>query len=123
MKLLTLLIILGAAAGGTYYASLQGLLPVEIAQIITKLPLPQLPQNVQLSQLQSISLSSSSSAQAQTLLERSGEVVGHAQQVLGTQITATEGEQPLSQRAFEYGRYLYCQQAIKEYESKQDKQE
>lgn len=50
---------------------------------------------------------------------RGKEVSTHAQKVLGASVTVNENEESsLHNRAFEYGRYLYCQQVISEYEAK-----
>lgn len=67
--------------------------------------LPQLPNNA--------------SEQLQTLGSRATEVTKQAGSVLGTAVQQASGSDTIQDRAFEYGRYLYCQQVVKDYESKQ----
>jgi hypothetical protein len=56
--------------------------------------------------------------QTQVLSSRAQEVGGHVQQVLGTAVEAApEEKKPIHTRAVEYGRYVYCKQVVKEYES------
>ncbi len=43
-------------------------------------------------------------------------VANNTSQVLGTSIEVKTENPPLPQRAFEYGRYTYCQEVIKDYE-------
>lgn len=57
----------------------------------------------------------------QTISQRGQEVTNQASKVLGVAISEsetenTESEKPLHTKALEYGRYLYCQEVIKEYE-------
>lgn len=49
----------------------------------------------------------------------------HATNVLGAADTLrTDGsEKPLQERAFEYGRYLYCNQVVTDYEARSSSQE
>jgi len=116
LKLLLLLVlILGLATGGLYVAEQRGLAPVGTFNNVTQRVLSfrpptniaqQLPQNTDravqflTSQLQSASISA---------------------QVLGTSVGIEKTEPPLSQRAFEYARYSYCQEAIKDYEERNAK--
>jgi hypothetical protein len=51
------------------------------------------------------------------LAERSKEVSEHAENVLGDTISVNEEAPPIHERALEYGRYLYCQQVVEDYES------
>lgn len=55
--------------------------------------------------------------QVTTLTERSAETLTQTKQVLGESITAHPDEQPLHEKALEYGQYIYCKQVVKEYES------
>lgn len=52
------------------------------------------------------------------LSNRSNQVGGQIQQVLGTyvQVNEEETKQPLHEKAFEHGQYLYCKQVVSEYE-------
>lgn len=56
--------------------------------------------------------------QTETLSQRAKEVGGHVSNVLGTAVEADQEQPPIHERAMEYGRYLYCQQVIKDYENR-----
>lgn len=116
-KVLIIVLLLGMVSGIFIFATVQGYVSNDLLQ---KLPLSKVPAFSQIAQvpqqLPSVALPQNVSSQAQTLVERGSEVAGHTQNVLGTQITASEDNKPLSERAFEYGRYLYCQQVVREYE-------
>lgn len=75
------------------------------------------------------------SGQAQVLGARTQEVGSHVQKVLGSYVQSRHSgdsgssssdrpnqskasEPALHEKAFEYGRYLYCQQVVKDYESR-----
>jgi hypothetical protein len=61
--------------------------------------------------------SDGASNQIQILAERGQEVGGHVGNVLGSYVQVSDAEeQPLHESAFEYGRYLYCQQVVNEFE-------
>lgn len=70
--------------------------------------------------------SDSLTAQAGTLSERAQEVGQHIGNVLGTYVqpasapdnetNSSSTKPPLHEQAFEYTRYLYCQQVVKDYE-------
>ncbi len=49
----------------------------------------------------------------------------HATNVLGATDTlrSDDSEKPLQERAFEYGRYLYCNQVVTDYETRSSSQE
>jgi len=56
--------------------------------------------------------------QAQILTDRAKETGDHIQQVLGESIQINEKDgKPVHQKTLEYGRYLYCQQVVKEWEA------
>ncbi len=42
-----------------------------------------------------------------------------AAQVLGTAIEATASDKPIQEQAWEYGKYLYCQQVVEQWEALQ----
>lgn len=52
-----------------------------------------------------------------TLSTRSQEVGEQVSKVLGASIQEAPPDQSLPTRAFEYGRYLYCQEVVKAYEA------
>ena len=60
--------------------------------------------------------------QLQVLEDRGQEIGKHTQKVLGETIKvnqeADQNKRPLPERAFEYGKYLYCKQVVSDYESK-----
>jgi len=62
---------------------------------------------------------SSAQSQANILADRSQGVSSQAQQVLGTYIEINESDKNSSpqEKAFEYARYLYCQQVTEEWEN------
>lgn len=114
-RLVLILIIIGFALGGAYWSVQSG--------YIHQLPLPdQIKQPIVNSQLVKAESFDQLPTQFQSIISstvsQSTQVAGQAQNVLGTYIepTLAEDEQPLHQRAFEHGRYLYCQEVIKEYE-------
>ena len=106
MRILFFILLAAFIGGGIFYAKLQGYIHSDLLD------------RVDFSQLQQLEIATTAQEQTQTFLQRGNEVVSHTQNVLGTQITAEEEKTPISQRAFEYGRYLYCQQVIKDYEQR-----
>lgn len=67
------------------------------------------------------SLVSQDDAQLNTLSERGREVGEHVSKVLGESIQADDGaEVPIHERAFEYGRYIYCKEVVKDYEDQEN---
>lgn len=56
-----------------------------------------------------------------TLTERTQEISEHVSTVLGDSISEVDAEQqPLHERAIEYGQYLYCKGIVEEYETSHD---
>jgi hypothetical protein len=66
------------------------------------------------------SLPQNTTEQLGTVSERTGQLGGTVGQVLGeaVKVASTSGESSLQERAFDYGRYLYCQQVVKDYEAR-----
>ena len=54
-----------------------------------------------------------------TLSERTAEVSQHAGKVLSSSVTAPAKEEttPVHEKAFEYGKYIYCKQVVSDYET------
>lgn len=54
-----------------------------------------------------------------TLTERTTEVGKHTGNVLGSSIQPASEEQqtPIHEKAFEYGKYIYCKQVVEDYET------
>jgi hypothetical protein len=59
------------------------------------------------------------SNQVAILSERTNTVSQEVGTVLGSSIQVEKEELPLHQKAFQHGRYLYCQQVIRDYEAQQ----
>lgn len=55
-----------------------------------------------------------------TLGERSKDVQEHTGNVLSSTIEATEDATPIHEKAFEYGRYVYCKSIVKDFENNND---
>ena len=66
------------------------------------------------------SLPQNTTEQLGTVSERTGQLSDTVGQVLGeaVKVASTSGESSLQERAFDYGRYLYCQQVVKDYEAR-----
>lgn len=121
---IALILLLGSGAGYVYFTGGSGLsesvqsklsfIPqrssesgaIAIPAALTGITIPQLPSNT--------------SEQLEIVTERTGELTGTVGQVLGeaVKVASDSSEQTLQERAFDYGRYLYCQQVIKDYEAR-----
>lgn len=101
-KLLLLLIIVAALAGGVYYAGEQGWL--------ADTPLKNF-NHRQLNIFQG-----QNTDQLKTLTERTQQASEQVQNVLGQSIEVNDQEESITTRTFEYARYLYCQQVVKDWE-------
>jgi len=57
--------------------------------------------------------------QTKILGERAKKTGEHIQQVLGESVKVNEAEndQALHEKAFDYGRYIYCKQVVEEYDN------
>lgn len=111
--LLTIVVLAVVATAGVYAAAQQGFISEEyisqvpgLSSLVAQPPITDVLNTSQ----ESIKILSSS---AQTTAESAG-------QVLGSQVEV--GEQPLSQRAFEFARYSYCQEVVKDYETRYPQQ-
>lgn len=53
------------------------------------------------------------------LSEKTAEVSQHTSNVLGSSITPVDNENatPIHEKAFEYGKYIYCKQVVDDYQS------
>ncbi len=109
VKILLLVIFLIIAAG--YY-----LLKVN-PEMLTQLPFSETV--FQLDQAELEKFTSTASEELKIISERSKEVGEHAQNVLGSTIEVNEEKQPIHERAIDYGRYIYCQQVVEDYESRE----
>lgn len=114
------------AAGGYYYLANRGIVPADkvaqvqgvvegiqswpIAKQITK-PLEGIKLTPQLPTLGEVTSTVQQVPQLSSVANQSGEVLGSSVQI------ETQNP-PLPQRVFEYGRYTYCQEVVKDYESR-----
>ncbi|MFZ1721872.1 MAG: hypothetical protein WAU07_05200, partial [Microgenomates group bacterium] len=64
------------------------------------------------------SFANDAQSEIQTISSRGQDVASHTQQVLGASVEVNENDTSIQNRAFEYGRYLYCQQVVEEYEGR-----
>jgi len=110
---LLLILVLTLAGAGVYVAYNRGLIK---AEYLAKIPVDQIKQAINQETLQG--LSTSAQTQSQTLIENSGVVLGETKNFLDTQITTNKQDEKISDKAFEYAKYVYCQQVVKEFEKK-----
>ena len=109
--LLLLILIFTLASAGAYVAYNRGLIKPEY---LAKIPVDQVKNAINQETLQS--LSSSAQTQSQTLIEKSGVVLGETKNFLDTQITENKQDEKISDKAFEYAKYIYCQQVVEDFE-------
>ncbi len=99
------------AVGGVYAAAQRGLIPWErfqqVKQAISFFNRPELQQVTQGTRTGITILSS-----------KTEESASKAGAVLGSHIQADDSQPPLPQRAFEFARYSYCQEVVKDYTSR-----
>lgn len=108
---LILLVVLGL--GGVYIAENRGLVQAgtftnltgRFAGVTQTLP----------TQIDSSSVGNTVSVLSSQVSPKTAEVG----EVLGTSVAVEKQEPPLTQRAFEYARYNYCQAVVKDYEARQ----
>ncbi len=122
--LLALGIVLAIGAGYIYYTGGRQLPPV-VMERLRFLPTRQTAGALQLptdsiAAVEVPTLPENASEQLKTVGERTGELSSTVGKVLGeaVQVGTASGEQSLQERAFDYGRYLYCQQVVKDYEAR-----
>lgn len=114
--LLLLVLFVAVAAGAFHVLANRGIIPPEQAQAVygtwntTLQPLIAAGLPAQIALPSQISVPE----QVSSLAETSGAVLGTSS--LQNQVQAEQP--PLPQRAFEYGRYVYCQEVVKDYQSR-----
>lgn len=86
-------------SAGSQVASLDS-----IKNSISGVKIPQLPDNT--------------TEQLGTVKDRATEVGSTVGNVLGTAVQQASSSGSLQEKAFDYGRYLYCQQVVKDYETR-----
>jgi len=117
---LTIVLVLTLAAGGVYVAANRGLVSADYLSYFNQL------QGVAVTQPQLAQVFQSAQSQFKILSAKTGSIatqtINNASQsgsVLGSTIEVEKNQPPLPQRAFELARYSYCQEVIKDYESRQ----
>ncbi len=128
-RLLFFILVLVVIATGVYWASQNGHLQNASLDKIAKFfannkILEKIPWTKDQESSQWQKISSDIQDQSKILSERAKETSSHVQQVLGTNIEVNEQEkQPVHQKAFDYGRYLYCKAVVEEWEKANLEQE
>lgn len=102
-KPLILLIVIGLLGGGYIYASQNNMLPENTPKIVV----PEF--NIQGEPQDQLSAFSS----------RAQELGGYARNFIGSGIQTDDSQPSLSQKALDYGQYLYCKQVVTTYEVKE----
>ena len=122
--LLLILVLVGVIIGYTYFNT--GSVPRTLGQFLTALPPRKeslgTQQLAQLSQIQIPRLTPENTDQFKTFEDRASSVSSQIGDVLGTAIQEASESGNIQDKVFEYGRYLYCQQVVEEYEEKQVKE-
>ena len=101
--IVVILLVLGGLVGYVYYTTATA----EFEQ----------PDLSQLSSLQMPSLPENTAEQLGTFEERASSVSASIGTVLGTAVQQASGSGSIQDKAFQYGRYLYCRQVVTEYEA------
>jgi hypothetical protein len=129
LRIIILVLVVVAAAGGYFVYAKGAELPDSVTSQLSflqgtasssgKLQLPkQLPS--QLASLKVPSLPENAGEQLQEVGTRTSEVGATVGKVLGTAVkeASPSAGSSLQERAFDYGRYLYCQQVVQDYEAR-----
>lgn len=112
---LTRLVIIGLILGtiGVYFNSSQ-----TKENPLLKMPVVQNALNINSERIEK--LSQNTPKELQTLAERGKTVGKHTSNILGSSVEINQEDQPVHEKAIGYGRYLYCQEVIKEYQATHD---
>ena len=117
--IVVILLVLGGLVGYVYYTT--GSLPTTpqafVQSFTTATAEFEQPDLSQLSSLQMPSLPENTAEQLGTFEERASSVSASIGTVLGTAVQQASGSGSIQDKAFQYGRYLYCQQVVTEYEA------
>lgn len=120
--LVALFLLLGSAVGYVYFTGGTGL-PESVKTQLRFIPQrnsggSSLSISDTLAAVQVPTLPENTSEQLKTMSARTGELSTSVGRVLGeaVKVATPAGESSLQERAFDYGRYLYCQQVVKDYE-------
>lgn len=84
--------------------------------------IPHIEQILKIDQKRIEKIAENATGEFSIIAERGKVLTEHAGKVLGSTVEEPEKEaKPLHERAFEYGRYVYCQEVVKEYEKSVEK--
>lgn len=97
------------AAGGVYAAANRGLIPAKYLGYFGRLGG---------SKQYVTNLMGSTRSQIDILSSKAVSTASQSGVVLGSTVEAKKEQPPLPQRAFELGRYTYCQEVIRDYENR-----
>ncbi len=111
-RIVVVLLLVGAGIGAYLWFQDSIQLPFSMSGLSELHSSASLPQ-----QLPSVHLPENASVQVSELSSRAKTVVDQAGTVLGTAIQESSDSGSIQERAFQYARYLYCQQVVKEYEA------
>lgn len=118
-----LFLIVGAGVGYAYYTGGAGL-PPTLKKYFSSAQLPSGSSlstiTNQVSAIKVPKLPTDTTTQLESITERTGQLTSNVGKVLGTAVTeaSSSADKSLQERAFDYGRYLYCQQVVKDYEAR-----
>ena len=126
-KLLILFMIVAAGMTFYYFGDPQKLFDASI-QTLEKTPLKDIIKQTQNIDRDEVNLDitdalQNAEAEISQLSSRTQEVKKHTNNILGTSkilespIEATQDSTPLHEKAFEYGKYIYCKSVVTDYES------
>lgn len=118
--LIVLIVVVAGVLGFVYYRT--GNVPTSPQAVLSAFQggsPPSAPDFSQLSSLQVPTLPDGTAEQFETFEARASSVSASIGAVLGTAIQEASGSGKIQDKVFEYGRYLYCQQVVQEYEAKE----
>ena len=123
-KLLILFMIVAAGATFYYFGDSQKLINTSL-ELINQTPLQSVVEESEAIDKDKINLDIKNTIQnakeeLSTLNERSKEVQKHTGNVLSASIEATDDAVPIHEKAFEYGKYIYCKSVVEDFESFND---
>jgi hypothetical protein len=117
------LIILGAIVATFYYFGDPQKLVNTVLPKLKETPLAPVVEKIEQIQAENITVDFQQSVQnaeneISGLSQKTLEIGKHAENVLGSSVTAVteENQTPIHEKAFEYGKYIYCKQVVDDYE-------
>jgi len=114
-------------AGSLYFAATQGYLDDSPLEPIKNISFEgELPDSINISEIKLPSrdevtdFTQDATKQTKVLSSRASEVSEHTENILGATIEEGDEDLPIHEKALEYGRYIYCQEVVKDYQSRFD---